>query len=96
MNLLGIFLIFSLVLILEPVEEPLLSGAEFQDVYTVLRLFDFFELCITWEHIEAIDGILGVSVAPLELDHTLEIFCDSYDALASLWLYYLAIICHLS
>lgn len=93
MNLLSKLSILFLFLFLEPVEESLLSRLKLQKVDTILGLLDLLKFAVTWEHIETlkqlysqityVDGILGISIAPLELLHALCILSDSDESLSA-------------
>ena len=96
MNFLSELFILRLIIFLKPIEKSLLSRGEFQKVDTILRLFNLFELSITREYIETVDWVLCVSIAPLELNHALEVFGDSNDSPAPFWLNNPAIKVHLS
>jgi len=75
---LGIFSILLFVLLLHPVEVPLLGGFHLQQVYTVLRLLHLFELGFIREHVKALDWVLSVGIAELESLHSRG-FSDNAD-----------------
>lgn len=69
MYFLSIFLVFGFVIILHPIEMPLLGRFKLQQVYSIFRLLYFFKLNVIRKHIKTINWIFSIGVTPLELFH---------------------------
>ena len=80
---------------LEPVEVALLGVFHFQEVDSVFALFDPRELCDFREHIEALDRVLGLRIAPLELLEAL-LVNDPDESFAAVWGDHAPIVVHLA